>query len=220
MKIFTVGETKEEDKTIDASGEKELKVDLNIGVGKLEVKGSCDKILDAKFTYNVERWRPGVDYSKTGDKGNLKISNPKGSFNCINGNKVKNQWDISLNKDIPLSIDLEAGVVGDCNLNLSDMNLRQLIIEAGVGNVKVDASGDYKNDIDVKVEGGVGNTTIYVPENMGVKVNAEKGVGRINADGFKKQGSNTFINDSYESSRNRMEVDVEAGVGNITIKQK
>ena len=215
----TVGETKKEDKAIDVSGEKELKVDLNMGVGKLEVKGSCDKILDAKFTYNVERWKPEIDYSKTGDKGDLKISNPGGSFNGMDGSKVKNQWDVSLNKDIPLSIDLEAGV-GDCNLNLSDMNLKQLIIEAGVGNIKVDVSGNYKNDVDVKVEGGVGNTTIYVPKNMGVRVNAEKGVGKIDVDGFKTQGSNTFINDSYENAKNRMEVDVEAGVGNITIKQK
>jgi len=219
MKIITVGETKREDKVINASGEKELKVDLNMGIGKLEVKGIPDKILDAKFTYNVERWRPEVDYSKTGDKGNLKISNQEESFNNINANKAKNQWDIGLNKDIPLSIDLEAGV-GVCNLNLSDMNLKQLIIEAGVGSAKVDASGNYKNDIDVKVVGGVGKTTIYVPKNMGVKVNTEKGVGSIKADGFKKQDRNTFINDSYESSRNRMEVDVEAGVGSITIKQK
>ena len=215
----TVGETKKEDKAIDVSGEKELKADLNMGVGKLEVKGSSDKILDAKFTYNVERWKPEVDYFKTGDKGNLKISNPEKSFNGMDGSNVKNQWDISLNKDIPLSIDLEAGV-GDCSLNLSDMNLKQLIIEAGVGNIKVDASGNYKNDVDVKVEGGVGSTTIYVPKNMGVKVKAEKGVGKIDVDGFKTQGSNTFINDSYESSKNKMEVDVEAGVGNITIKQK
>ena len=215
----TVGETKKEDKAIDASGEKELKADLNMGVGKLEVKGSSDKILDAKFTYNVERWKPKVDYSKTGDKGDLRISNPEGSFNGMNGSNVKNQWDISLNKDIPLSIDLEAGV-GDCNLNLSDMNLKQLIIEAGVGNIKVDASGNYKNDVDVKVEGGVGNTTIYVPKNMGVKVRTEKGVGKIDVSGFKTQDSDTFINDFYESSRNKMEVDVEAGVGNITVKQK
>ena len=67
------------------------------------------------------------------------------------------------------------------------------------------------------MEGGVGEVTVMLPSDVGVKAKAEGGIGKINAEGLKKVGD-SYVNAAYGESDVTLDVDVEAASGRSTWK--
>ena len=67
------------------------------------------------------------------------------------------------------------------------------------------------------IEGGVGEATVLVPSEVGVRVSAEGGLDKINAEGFWREG-NSYVNDAYGESDDTLDVDVRGGVGQINLQ--
>jgi predicted membrane protein len=53
----------------------------------------------------------------------------------------------------------------------------------GAGKTTVDLTGDYAKSFDASIQGGVGEATVLLPSDVGVKAKAEGGLGKINAEG-------------------------------------
>lgn len=217
------GEIFEKSYTFDESVEK-LSLSLETGIGELKIKSGKDHVLSADFDYSKKEWAPDV-WAKTEEKeAHIRIKQPSfketsGFFNSlINVKKVRNRWDIKIDKKTPIDIKLESGV-GDANLDLSDLKLRALSISCGVGNVKVDMNKAYESNVEVSVEGGVGNITLYVPKDMGVRVKVNRGIGDLDIDGFIKY-DDTYLNRAYEEEDKHMDIKVEMGVGNVKVIEK
>lgn len=217
-KGVTIIETKRENSVINLEGIKKAKLNLSIGVAKLNVEGgtSNDKLMDSEFVYNVEEWKPVVNYSKNNDEGKLSIEQPSSTTSNISG-KFKYEWNLKFNSNVLFDIDADMGV-GKSNLDLRKLNFESLDLQLGVGETTIDMSGSYNHDIDVDIDGGVGSTVIYVPKNMNCIIDLETGVGGINIDGFVKNGSRY----TYESNdaKNTIRIDLSAGVGSIKVRQK
>ncbi|MCY6355898.1 toast rack family protein [Clostridium sp. ZS2-4] len=208
--------TKTETKVVELQGAKKAEVDINMGVGELEIKESTDKMMSGEFVYTIPEWKPEVDYSVNGEEGKLKVTQP--SNRDINMGNNEYRWNLALNKEVPLNMDIELGV-GESNIDLSKLNINNLDIETGVGETTVDLAGNYKNDVNVNIEGGVGEVEVYLPKNIGVKVEAKKGLGEIKANGFKVE-NHIYVNDSYGKTKNNIKVYVETGVGEVELKLK
>jgi hypothetical protein len=87
----------------------------------------------------------------------------------------------------------------------------------GAGKITVDLTGDYAQDFDASIQGGVGEATVLLPSEVGVKAKAEGGLGKINAKGLKRVGD-SYVNDAYGESDVNLSVDVQGGVGEINLK--
>ncbi len=87
----------------------------------------------------------------------------------------------------------------------------------GAGKTTVDLTGDYSQDFDASIEGGVGEATVLLPSEVGVRARAEGGLGKINAEGFQREGE-SYVNDAYGDSDVILEVDVQGGVGEINLE--
>src|SRR3712207_9569628 len=59
--------------------------------------------------------------------------------------------------------------------------------------------------------------TVLLPTRMGVKVVAGTRLGRINAEGLKKEGE-AYVNDAYGDSDATLKVNVTGGVGQINLE--
>jgi len=81
----------------------------------------------------------------------------------------------------------------------------------------VDLTGDYEQDLEATIEGGVGEATGLVPSEVGVRADAEGGLGKINAEGLQREGD-SYVNDAYGDSDITLEVDVQGGVGQINLE--
>ena len=87
----------------------------------------------------------------------------------------------------------------------------------GAGKGTVDLTGDYAKGFDATIEGGVGQATVLLPSEIGVKAKAAGGLGKINAEGLKQVGG-SYVNDAYGESDTNLSVDVKGGVGEINLK--
>lgn len=205
--------------TIEIDGAKKAKVNIDMGVGELIIDKSTSKMMEGEFSYTEETWKPEISYKVNGDEGTLNIKQPSSFNKNINIGKSEYKWDFSLNKDLPTDLNINMGV-GEGKINLSEINLKELDVKSGVGELTIDLSGNYKEDVKVDIKGGVGDTTLYLPKDIGVKVEAENGIGTIKAEGFKKEDKGIYVNDSYGKTKNSIEIEIEAGVGEFQFKLK
>src|SRR3712207_9265407 len=89
---------------------------------------------------------------------------------------------------------------GESDLDLDSLTLTGLDLEMGAGETTVDLTGDYDRDFDASIQGGVGEGTVLVPSEVGVRARAEGGIGKIEAEGFQRDGA-AYVNDGSEERR-------------------
>jgi hypothetical protein len=211
-----VGDTEVETQTIELGDVERAVLELDMGAGELDVHGGARELLEATFTYNVTKWKPQVDYHAEGKEGRVTIR--QGDAEGIPIGDTKNKWDISLNESIAYDLKIEMGA-GQGILDLRDIQLSGLDIDGGVGELKLDLSGERDRDLDVDIDGGVGSATIYLPEEIGVKVTVDGGIGSVNARGlYKRNGS--YTNDAFGESDVSITIRIDAGIGSIDLRTR
>ncbi len=175
------------------------------------MSGGAKKLMEAEFNFNVDAWRPQVEYRASGSRGELRILQP--NIGTAPGGEY--DWDIRLNDDRPIDLAAKLGA-GEATMDLGTLNLRGLDISQGVGELKVDLRGKPKRSYDVRISGGVGEATVYLPKSVAIVATAKGGIGDLNVDGLEKRGG-YWYNAGHEDDPVRIRVDVKGGVGEIHI---
>jgi hypothetical protein len=210
-----IGEMERESQSIDLENAQSVRAELRMGAGELNVTGGADALLEADFAYNVADWEPNVDYQVTGDTGELKVEQGSGEDIPLGG-EPRNEWDLRFNDDVPIDLNVQMGA-GESDLDLDSLTLTGVDLQMGAGETTVDLTGSYDRDIAATIEGGVGEATVQLPSEIGVRVNAEGGLGQINAEGLQREGD-AYVNDAYGDSDVTLDVDVRGGVGQINLE--
>ena len=210
------GELREENQTVELGEAEHVELELDIGAGELHVQGGARELMEGYFVYNIERWKPELEYSVVGKRGKLKVK--QGKSRGMTAGNTRNEWDISLSNDVPLDIEVDFGA-GAGYLDLRGLILNSLNIDMGVGELKLDLSGEQKQSLDVSIDGGIGAATIYLPVDVGVRVKVDGGIGEVNARGMiKRRGA--YVNDAYGETEVTIDVDIDAGIGSVDLKLK
>jgi hypothetical protein len=232
-----VGRLQTESRTVDLGGATSVSVEIFMGAGELEVSGGAEELLEADFTYNVEELKPEVSYSGS----RLIVSTPDvkvGLGSLWDVDDYRYEWDLSLNDDVAMEMDVDVGA-GRADLLLGSMSLTSLDIDTGAGDVTVDVSGsstltrlnldmgagkvtadltgDWQGDLDATFQGGVGDLTVRLPRTVGVRVQVGGGVGKVDATGLSRDGD-TYTNDAYRESEVTLRIEIEGGVGRINLQ--
>jgi hypothetical protein len=206
------GPTHTENRSVDLDKSELVHVELKMGAGELNVRGGSAKLMDADFTYNRPVTKPQVHYDSSAFRGRLVVEEPSGSHH---GNLSKYRWDLRFNDEKPLDMRVDFGA-GEGRLDLGSLTLRSLSVHMGVGQLRLDLRGNPKSDYSVDVNGGVGEATIYLPENVGIVADATGGIGGINARGLQKRDGR-YVNDAYGHSKTTVRVTVHGGIGEINL---
>ena len=204
-----------ESRTIQPENAQSVRANLKMGAGELQVVGAADALMEADFSYNVADWKPKVSYEVAGEAGELSVK--QGSVGGVRlGGDARNEWNLRFNDEVPIDLRVQMGA-GESDLDLDSLALRGLNLEIGAGRTTVDLTGDYEQDFDASIQGGVGQATVLLPSEVGVRARAEGGLGKINAEGLQREGD-SYVNDAYGSSNVTVDVDVQGGVGEINLK--
>jgi hypothetical protein len=210
-----VGKMQEESKYVDLKNAESVRAQLKMGAGELHISGGADQLMEGDFSYNVSEWKPKVSYDVSGQKGELLVKQGSANGGSLDG-KARNEWDITMNEEVPIDLVVKIGA-GESDLDLDSLTLKGLDLKMGAGKSTVDLTGDYARDFDASIQGGVGEATVLLPSQVGVKAKAEGGLGKINAKGLKKVGD-SYVNDAYGESDVNLSVDVKGGIGQINLK--
>ena len=231
-----VGYLRAEPKSVELGDVESVRVEIRMGAGELDVAGGADKLLEADFIYNVAELKPEVLYSN----GTLVVQHPdvEGLTSLWDLTDYRYEWDLRLNNDVPMDMSIEMGA-GEIDLQLAGLSLNTLEVKVGAGvgtidltgapslatldvdigagDVTVDLTGDWAHDLDAKIKCGTGRATLRLPEDVGVCVSVERGLGKVNASGLSRDGKD-YVNDAYGTSEMTLRIDVEAGIGVIDLE--
>ncbi len=261
--LAACGELQTVTSQIDQGDADEVRTEIEMGAGELVIMNGAESLMNAEFTFNVNKFEPTVEYDVTDSMGLLSV---KPSFKLRFGDlrgclQPKNKWDIKLNNEVPMDLHVELGA-GDAILNLSDLTLTNLDVEIGAGDVDIDISGndsinsfdvevgvgdvvinlsntslvafdlefgagdldidftgDRENDLMASLEVGVGDVDLELPTDIGVKVVPMRGIVPVNAPDFRRDG-NAFINGAFGQADVNIVIEIEMGVGGITLESK
>jgi hypothetical protein len=211
-----VGELKTETKSVPLGAARTVNIALNMNQGKLILAGGASNLVDATFNYNVAAWKPEVTYAENGGQGNLTIHVPGADKFSRTSGDARNDWDLRLNSEVPISLLANLGA-GESNLKLGGMNVIKLGVNAGAGTTTIDLTGAWKKDLKATIQARVGQTTVRLPQDVGVSVNAKGGLGKVNANGLKANGD-TYTNDAFGKAPVNLNIDVSVGLGSITLE--
>lgn len=214
---FGKGSVEEYKVEVKKDSASELGVDLQLGAGEMNVSGGADEWVTGEIEYNDDKLKPVVEYDLSGNRGEVVIKQKNNMNINVGFGNMKNGWDLQLSNDLPVDLHVQSGA-SDTNLDLSGIQLANLKVDAGVGDIKVDLSGEWRESFDVDINTGVGETTVILPKNAGVKIRSQEGVGKSNFDGFTSNGNNTYVNDAFESADVIITVNVETGVGEVDFR--
>jgi hypothetical protein len=198
--------------SLDINKAQQANVKLEMAAGELEVRGGTPKLLDGRVEYNVPHWQPEVVDNNDGQVADVTIRQPEHGH--VGGN-TKYRWDLQLNDTIPLDLEFNCGA-GQGKLELGDLNLRNVNVHMGAGQVDLDLDGHPAHSYTVNVAGGVGQATIRLPRNVGVRAEAHGGLGSIEVRGLTKR-DDYYSNDLLNSAKVNVFIKVEGGIGEIRI---
>jgi hypothetical protein len=238
LATVTTGEMQEISETIERQDARDARVTVEIGAGELNIGGGARDLMEGTFTFNVDEWQPEVSYAVTGTTGVLQVQQPNVEAGIgLSSRDVTNRWDLSFNGEIPLEVAVRLGA-GESQISVADLNvhrlsletgagettllaggnLRDLDIQGGVGELEINlAAADWTQDLNGRIRGGVGSTTLILPGNVGVRVEVEQGLGSVNASGLSQDGD-VYTNEAYGVSSITLTLEIESGVGEVNLQ--
>jgi hypothetical protein len=197
---------------IEKDKAEQLDITLNVGAGSLNVTEGAKDWVEGEIQYNVDDLEPKVSYKRSGDIGKVVIEQSKKDLSGIKFGDVKNDWELQLSNHIPLELEVNTGA-SETKLDLQGLQLEGLNVNAGVGDVTVDLSGDWQESFDVDLKMGVGQSTIILPKDVGVRIKSTKGIGHADFEGFISEGNGVYVNEAYENADVKIDVNTELGIG-------
>jgi hypothetical protein len=200
--------------SVALEGASTAEVDLRMNAGELSLRGRDQaSLLEATFRYNRDRLKPRLDYHLFNEKGILRVD--QGRSSGVIFGSIRNEWDLSLSRSVPTDLSVNLGA-GESDLDLRGIDLTDLRVKMGVGQMTLDLQGPRERSLDVQINGGVGSGTIYLPSDVGVRVKVDGGLGSITVRGLTKR-DDVYTNEAYRTSEVRLEIDIKAGIGSLTL---
>lgn len=208
----------QENDIFKVSNLKVVNTGIDLKVGALNINSSNDDSVSSKITFDDPKWRPVVKNMKDNYGEDINISEPaiKGKDN--DKKTVMNNYDLGISKNVPINMKIKSEV-NDVKADLKELQVNNLDISMGSGKLYLDVSGNYKNNLTVNLNCGAGESIIYFPKNIGVKVEVKKHLDKdeVNLVGFTNSEDNVYTNSNYGKSNVTLYATVSASGGKINL---
>ncbi len=197
--------------TVETKDVSEVNVDIAFGAGKLKITGGAEELLDAQYKNSSAIPNPQVAYRYNKTEGHLTIKQE----NVVNIPFGKSEWDLKLNNNIPIDLNLKCGA-GDVLLRMSELNLSSLNLKYGAGEMKVDLRGNWDHDIEIWITGGVGSSKIKLPKNMKIVADVTTGLGSTIVNGLTREHGK-YVSKNDTNMSNSLTLHVKGGIGEVKL---
>lgn len=156
------------------------------------------------------------DYSMTssreGDREELKLKINESHVKINNrGNMVK----VVLNPKPVWDFDFDIGAA-KIDFDLSNFMVDNLKVEGGASSIDL-KMGDKSPFTKVKIDAGAASINIKVPASTGVDLRTEMVLSSKNFKGFNKIDGGHFKSNNYATAKNKIVIDIDAGVSSLNI---
>ena len=239
-----------------------LEVDLEYDVGALEiVEGSDDELYSIDLEYDRLHFDPEWDFDGAGSRASLSFDMDS-TGRGFSTDRFNNDLVLRLNPTVPVDLNLSTGVteahldmtglritrlqlnggvgrtevlfgelseeemdeldieagVGDVTIrSIGNARVRDLSVEGGIGRTELDFSGEWEDwSTETEISVGVGHVLLRIPSELAVEIHSDNSfLSNISAPGFDREGDRYTRN--LGDDRTRIIIRIESGVGAVTI---
>ena len=122
----------------------------------------------------------------------------------------------SLNTTRMEQLDVSLGAASFRGSRLANANAASIRIDAGVGNVELDMTGQWSSDIDLRVEVALGFVTIHVPPDVGIRATVEKVIASFEHEGLVRRGDD-WVSANWDSAPHKLRISAKTTLGKLSI---
>jgi hypothetical protein len=197
---------------IELKGAQQASLHLNHGAGRLRIGAGVGEgtLLSGKFGY-------GLDYKTemVGDKLEVRMRSAS-NFGPFIGEGFN--WNLNLTRDIPISLTINTGA-SESRIDLSELRVPYLKLETGASSTTLTLPAQAGNTL-AEINAGVASVDIHVPEGVAARIRIKEGLSArsINSARFSRLEGNIYQSPDYDQAANRVELNIEAGIGSISIQ--
>lgn len=193
------------------------RVTLDLGVGRVRIDDAAAPGVLASGTVGLGRGESLEEsYGRENATALLELRSRGTTGATTIGAGEDRSWALSLTREVPLALRLNAGV-GQNQIDLRSAQLVDLSFRGGVGESTIDLpSGAYAASVEV----GVGETTVRVPSGAAVRLTMSTGLGSSNVRGEWNRQGDVYTTPGFESAQERIELSVRGGIGALTVERR
>jgi hypothetical protein len=209
------GPLRTESRVVELEGAESVQVNITMEAGRLRLEGGSRALMEGAFTYNIQEWRPEVNYFVNGDTGILTIQQPPGIEINPQAGTSQYDWNLRFNNQVPIDLNTVLGA-GEAVLYLGDINLTRLLVTTGAGSTILDLRKNWQDDLQVDITGGLGEVTLQLPTRTGVRLETS-GLAMVNASDLERDG-NVYVNQIFGQTENSLFITFQTGLGTLNVE--
>ncbi|MCK6604476.1 MAG: hypothetical protein HUU43_14370 [Ignavibacteriaceae bacterium] len=114
--------------------------------------------------------------------------------------------------DMHVEVGASAGYFDFSKYKMTGFNL-----DLGASSMKLVLPRPYKDKMDVNLTAGAASLDLTLPDDVGVKLYADVGLGSHDFAGFNEKSDNEYYSDNYDKATKKMYIRLEGGVSSIKI---
>ena len=210
---FFRGSAEMEHAVVRLEGAGRARIRIQHGAGRLNFGpgNTPDVLLEGDFGggVNVESHRSGDTLEAT-----LKTAMSFFPFMWMPGSGLN--WNVSLNRDIPLELKLEVGAC-ETRLDLVDLKVADLNVESGASSTEVTLPANA-GATHARFQTGAASVKIHVPPGVSAHIRTSGALSstRVDEARFPRMGD-AYQSPDYSTAANRADIDIEMGVGSVEV---
>jgi hypothetical protein len=113
-------------------------------------------------------------------------------------------------------LDVDTGAAQLDVIGIGNAGPEQVVINGGVGDITLDFGGRWPGSADVDITAGVGSLTLYLPDDVGVRVEVEGGLTNVETDDLQRLGD-AYVNDAFGEAEIELHIQITTGIGNLRL---
>ena len=102
-------------------------------------------------------------------------------------------------------------------LGLGNSRCDRIAFEGGVGRVTLDFGGAWTSSARVSVRMALGETTLRLPRQVGVRITLDKFLTSFEPQGLVRRGT-SYLSPGYDQAARHLDIDVTTAVGGVTVE--
>jgi hypothetical protein len=210
---FLRGRADTEQISVDLQGASQASLKLSHGAGRLALRAGAPpgQLLTGSFAGGVRKRAHTV-----GDRLEAHLEANPTMFPPFFAGWQGLEWDIKLNRDIPMALRLDTGA-SQSELDLSELRVSDLRLNTGAS--KTDLTLPANAGLtSVRVELGAASLDINVPQGVAARIRSEHGVAAIEINTSRFPYSNGIYESAdYSSAQNKADIQIQAGAGRVAV---
>jgi hypothetical protein len=221
--LITRQETKQQTITVasdDFEGVVKRSVEAELGVASLTLTDDeTDNFLTVISKYYDNYESPILERELDGDQLNLRFKT-KTKSRFFPGFFQGISHDLKLGQS-SLRTDVSAKVgTGLATINLTRVGLEAFKTEVGTGKAEIEIGKASLPTKSFDISVGTGKILLSLPEDIGLKINHQVGLGKFSVGGTSLKDDGTYLSPNYQQAVIKLEINANVGTGEIELTQR